>query len=118
MNEALQELCDAEVAAHGCVRPPWAYAPGVHPYDLYWRMGAGETHVMLFSAWADGRAAEELRAVLARFAPVPADWAWWAAEALGRFTAGDDGDEPPFDEVRRMLDEEGLTVEGEPRPEE
>ncbi|KAJ2967094.1 hypothetical protein NQ176_g9834 [Zarea fungicola] len=39
------------VAQHGAVPPPYVAFPGTHPYELCWRMGAGESYMMVFSAW-------------------------------------------------------------------
>ncbi|MCG8366997.1 MAG: hypothetical protein MJA27_27145 [Pseudanabaenales cyanobacterium] len=39
------------VSEHGAVPPPWFMFPDTHPYDICWRMGAGEFHVMVFHAW-------------------------------------------------------------------
>lgn len=41
------------------VEPPWIAFPGVHPYEIHWRMGAGESHLMRFGAWWDGLGEEE-----------------------------------------------------------
>ncbi len=29
-------------------KPPWIHYPNIHPYDLHWRMGEGETFLSLF----------------------------------------------------------------------
>ncbi|MGL4611383.1 MAG: hypothetical protein ACRCYY_17185 [Trueperaceae bacterium] len=36
---------------YGEVAPPWTIFPDEHPYSLCWRMGTGEGHVMVWSAW-------------------------------------------------------------------
>ncbi|WP_370678773.1 hypothetical protein [Comamonas sp. GB3 AK4-5] len=46
MHEHIEQL----TATHGSVPPPWAVF-NVHPYSIGWRMGAGESHLMLWSAW-------------------------------------------------------------------
>jgi ribA/ribD-fused uncharacterized protein len=35
------------------IQPPWKKYPGIHPYDIFWRMGVGETHIMKFSEYYD-----------------------------------------------------------------
>lgn len=112
-DEALTELLLAETAEHGSVRPPWIRLPGVHPFDIAWRMGAGETHLLLWSAWAPDHDVSARLAVLRGYGAIPVDWASWAAEAV-EVIAGDDSDEIPFEEIRRRLNEVGLTVAGEP----
>lgn len=70
----------AELAAHGAVRPPWAYADE-HPVSMFWRMGGGESHLMAFWEWWDlqqSSEAERLAFVRAWTPPV----FWWPWSGL------------------------------------
>jgi hypothetical protein len=68
-----------EVTAHGAVRPPWVYADA-HPYDICWRMGGGESHLMAFWAWwpTVERTVDERLAFIQRWNPPPF-WFPWSA---------------------------------------
>ena len=47
-----QHEIDEIVAKHGGTMPPlWAAFPGVHPYDICWRMGGGEAYKYLYWKW-------------------------------------------------------------------
>ncbi|MBX3273140.1 MAG: hypothetical protein KF729_22945 [Sandaracinaceae bacterium] len=103
---------------HGRVRLPWVAFPGMHPFDLGWRMGAGETHLILLAHDAGDRSLEARRAEVIAAGPVPADWAFWVAERLELPGTADDPDLGPyalaFDEVRDALAALGIDVGGEP----
>jgi hypothetical protein len=113
-EEILAELLADEIRTHGSVRPPWVAFPGVHPFHIAWRMGAGETHVMLWRMWAEGRPASELTAVIARPGPVPADWSWWVADALDYVVDAADIYDEAFENVRAKLADAGIAVDGVP----
>jgi hypothetical protein len=115
-GEIIAALLIQEVTAHGAVRPPWVFLPGVHPFDVTWRMGRGETHLMRWGRWREGRARSEIVGAISSHGAVPADWAWWAGEASGVLEAGDDGDlyEVAFEDVVAKLGSAGITVEGLP----
>jgi hypothetical protein len=50
MERWMQEEIDALMAHYGVIPPPWVvYAE--HPVSMCWRMGGGETHMMVWSAW-------------------------------------------------------------------
>jgi hypothetical protein len=68
---------------------------------------------MLWGMWAEGRPDSEVVATIARHGPVPADWSWWAADALALVDA-DDIYEVPFEDVRGTLADAGVAVEGVP----
>lgn len=36
---------------YGTVPPPWVLAPNGHPYSMMWRMGYGQTHILIFGEW-------------------------------------------------------------------
>src|SRR3954452_7308901 len=106
----MAKLLHEELAQHGSVRPPWILFPGVHPFDIAWRMGAGETHVMLWGAWDISRS--ERIAAIQKHGAVPADWAWWAGDMV-ELIGGEDMYDIPFEDVCRQLDAVGITVHGE-----
>ena len=110
----IADLLREELAEHGSPRPPWIRFPDTHPFDIAWRMGAGETHVMLWGEW-DADTTERIAAIQ-KHGAVPADWAWWAADVAGLIT-GEDSYDVPFEDVRRELATVGITVAGEPSPE-
>ncbi len=116
-SPTIAKLLADEIAAHGTVRPPWMVLPDTHPMEIAWRMGEGETHLMLWHTWAEGRAAEEIVAAIKARGAVPADWAPWAAEAAGLVAEGEDVDELSFEDVRGRLARVGVGVEGEPSEE-
>jgi hypothetical protein len=81
MSDSLhQERLSALLRQHGSVPPPWAYAPRTHPYDIGWRMGGGEGHIVLFNEWASSRSwsFEERVAYIRRWDP-PHSWLEWVA---------------------------------------
>lgn len=73
------------VAEHGSVPPPWFMFPNTHPYDICWRMGAGESHVIVFGTWWDRQrhllAEPERIALFRRWSPPPR-WLVWTMEAI------------------------------------
>lgn len=115
---ALARALAEERRLHGHVRLPWVAFPDVHPFHIAWRMGAGESHLMLLAHDAQGRSMEERRAGVIAAGAVPADWAFWVAEWLELPGANEDPDLGPyalaFDEVRDALTAIGVRVAGEP----
>ncbi|WP_424951236.1 hypothetical protein [Deinococcus sp.] len=75
-------------AIYGTVPPPWIIAPAEHPYSLYWRMGGGEAHVMVWSAWwaqqggAHTRPTEVQALDYFRDWPPPPVWLPWLIDVL------------------------------------
>lgn len=73
------------VAEHGAVPPPWFMFPDTHPYSICWRMGAGESHVMVFSAWWDRQKRyydESRRIEYFRKWPPPPRWLTWMIDVI------------------------------------
>jgi hypothetical protein len=50
MKQWMQDEIAALTARHGTVPPPWAVYRE-HPSNMCWRMGGGESHMMLWSEW-------------------------------------------------------------------
>lgn len=44
---------------YGEIPPHWVVFPNSHPYSIMWRMGGGETFVMVFSNWFEDTFNEE-----------------------------------------------------------
>ncbi len=68
---------------YGDVPPPWVMYPTTHPYSICWRMGGGETHIMILWEWlAQQNWQEQERiAYLKKYMPPPR-WLQWAADFL------------------------------------
>ena len=50
MQEWMQKDIDSPVTKYGTVPPPWIMYKE-HPYSICWRMGGGESHIMLWWKW-------------------------------------------------------------------
>ncbi len=46
----MHEQIDRLVAEYGTVPPPWVMY-NEHPYSICWRMGGGESHIMVWWEW-------------------------------------------------------------------
>lgn len=79
----LDEAVRTEIADSGQVRPPYLAFPGVGPFDIGWRMGSGEWHIMVWSHWwAASRPDEASRLAYFHQHPPPAAWLQWSATAV------------------------------------
>lgn len=70
---------------YGAVPPPWFMFPDSHPYDIIWRMGAGEAHTMVFSAWWERQKenlSEPQRIEFFRKWPPPPRWLTWMLDVI------------------------------------
>jgi hypothetical protein len=45
---------------YGEIPPHWIIFPDTHPYSMLWRMGSGETFVMVFSNWFEDNFQDEI----------------------------------------------------------
>jgi ribA/ribD-fused uncharacterized protein len=81
LGEARDRLRRPRIAAPppGAVLPPWLAFPGVHPYELHWRMGSGESHGMAFQAWWETLSAEA-RLDVEDLWPARGAWSGWYDE--------------------------------------
>lgn len=88
------------VTEHGAVPPPWFMFPDTHPYDICWRMGAGESHVMVFGVWWDRQKhvlAETERIEYFRRWPPPPRWLTWMMDAIWDLAPHELDDPDSFD---------------------
>ncbi|WP_299490282.1 hypothetical protein [Acaryochloris sp. IP29b_bin.137] len=71
------------IEKHGDFPPPWIFMKNSHPYSIGWRMGAGETHVMVFGEWWEqqNKTVEE-RIEYFRKWPAPPRWCAWMADTI------------------------------------
>jgi len=54
--------------------PPWMKYPGIHPMDMFWRMGAGEGYIMDIGKYLDSL--DERESVIYQLTnPSPREWA-------------------------------------------
>ncbi len=88
------------VAEYGAVPPPWVMLPDTHPYDIGWRMGAGESHLMVFSAWwaqQKEKLDEPQWIEYFRRWPPPARWLTWMIDVIWGLQIGELEDPESFD---------------------
>ena len=68
---------------HGDVPPPWIYVKNSHPCNIGWRMGDGETYIMVFGEWWEQQnKIEEQRIEYFRKWPAPPRWMIWMADLI------------------------------------
>ena len=97
MNEEwYDEEINALVAQHGAVPPPYVAFPDTHPMEICWRMGAGESHMMVFSFWsAKARMNEAQWIEYFRKFPPPPLWLTWMICCVWDLEDEDPGAEEP-----------------------
>jgi hypothetical protein len=76
MESRMRPAVDALVAEHGTVPPPWVVY-FEHPYNICWRMGGGQGHMLLWWAWWEEQGFTEEQKV-AYFHPWPPPHCWLA----------------------------------------
>lgn len=82
------------LAQYGDIPPPWIYADNSHPFSMGWRMGSGETHIMVFWDWWKKQAKPfEERIAYFRKWPAPPRWCGWMAVAIWDFEASEEDGE-------------------------
>lgn len=71
------------MAKYGEIPPHWVIFPDTHPYSIGWRMGAGETFVMVFGNWwEDNFESEEEKIQFFLKYPPPPRWLEVAASCI------------------------------------
>ncbi|HAS42473.1 MAG TPA: hypothetical protein DCS93_18485 [Microscillaceae bacterium] len=75
---------------YGDVPPPWVYEPDAHPFSIGWRMGGGESHIMVLGEWLEEKAFsfDEKLAYVKKY-PAPARWYYWIVGFLWDIEAYD-----------------------------
>lgn len=87
------------VKEHGAVPPPYVVYPTIHPIEIFWRMGHGESYKYFFSDWLQKEnMTEEARIEYFRKFPPPPLWLTWTADCIWRIAEraeeeGEDEDE-------------------------
>lgn len=66
--------------------PPWIAYPGVHRFDMFWRMGAGEDHILDIATYLEFCSPAERDTWRDKY-PEPDGWKGWHK-----------GEVPPIDE--------------------
>ena len=95
---------DRLTAAYGTVPPPWVVFPE-HPYSICWRMGGGESHLMVWWAWWPLQGFDEAQKVTYfRRWPPPPCWLPFLIEAVWGIEAAEDADDlgPYFERTRAL----------------
>ncbi|KFY07565.1 hypothetical protein V492_07031 [Pseudogymnoascus sp. VKM F-4246] len=72
------------VAEHGTVPPPYLKYPDMHPFSIFWRMGSGESYMMVFWGWWEQNAEMDERKrieYIQKFPPPPL-WLTWAIHLI------------------------------------
>ncbi|KAF5721570.1 hypothetical protein FGLOB1_221 [Fusarium globosum] len=80
-----QNEIDKLVEQHGAVPPPWFMFPNEHPYSIGWRMGAGESYIMIYWTWWGQQRKqidEKQRIEYFRRWPPPPEWLICMIEAI------------------------------------
>lgn len=96
------------IAEYGDVPPPWIYSPDSHPYSLEWRMGGGESHIMVLGEWLDQQNFDEAAKITyaKKYAPPPR-WLEWVVHFIWLPHDDYDVDYAPYLEKLKMLGFEG-----------
>ncbi|EAY24586.1 hypothetical protein [Microscilla marina] len=103
--KAVQQL----TTEYGDVPPPWVYSPNGHPYSMEWRMGGGESHIMILGEWLDQQNFDqEARIAYMRKYPPPPRWLQWAARFIWALQTTKDIDFTPYFEQLKSLGFEGV----------
>lgn len=85
---------------HGAVPPPYVMYPDIHPCEIFWRMGHGESYKYFFSDWLrKENMSEEAKVEYFRKFPPPPLWLTWMADCIWRIADNaeqedEDEDEP------------------------
>lgn len=116
MGEYLDEewyikLSREYIEKYGAVPPPWIYGPTFHPYSIGWRMGSGETYMMVLSEWLEQQNfSQEQRIAYMKKYPAPPRWFQWVAQFIWQLDdlETDDFDFTPYFQQLEQLGFEGV----------
>ena len=104
MEPWMQGEIDRLSAGHGTVPPPWAVFDE-HPYSICWRMGGGESHLMVWWGWwAQQGFTEDQKVAYFRRWPPPHCWLAFLIEAIWGVDTSEEGDDlaPYFERTAAM----------------
>jgi len=87
----LAEAIATELRDKSALLPPWRKHPNIPRYSIGWRMGYGDHYLMVWWQWAAEQSKEALLDSFRAHAPIPVEWADWAAGQLG---FDEDGEDP------------------------
>jgi len=94
------------IEKYGDVPPPWIVNPDSHPQSLRWRMGEGETLIMILGAWFETEFNdEEERINYFRKYPAPPRWLPWMAGVIWNLEPWQQEKfdyEPYFNKLRKL----------------
>lgn len=83
MSSSTEEQIASLVSQYGSVPPPWAIFPDKYPYSAAWRMGDGESHMMLwYQWWEEQNLPHQERIDYFRAWSPPARWLEWVISAI------------------------------------
>ncbi|KNG85304.1 hypothetical protein ANOM_006450 [Aspergillus nomiae NRRL 13137] len=78
-----EEEINKLVAEHGAVPPPYVTFPDIHPFEIFWRMGSGESYLMIYSAWSAKEGMSEAQWIeYFRKFPPPLIWLTWVIDCI------------------------------------
>ena len=96
------------VKEYGDVPPPWIYAPNSHPYSLRWRMGEGETLLMVFNEWWTQFETESVRIAYFKKWPPPPRWIIWMTNAIWNLSPWDQDENIDYQDYFQLLSKYGF----------
>ncbi|MEJ1238002.1 hypothetical protein WBG78_07735 [Chryseolinea sp. T2] len=97
---------------YSLVPPPWVFDPESHPYSIRWRMGGGETFIMVLGGWAeDVLKTESVKIEYLKKYPPPPRWMAWAADFIWDLDPWetDDFDYTPYFEKLKSIGFKGTS---------
>jgi hypothetical protein len=103
MKPWMQEYADKLTTQYGTLPPPWVVY-NEHPYSICWRMGGGESHLMLWwEWWPRQELTEEQKIAYFRPWPPPPCWLEFLIEAIWIVNASEEEDLSPYFERTAAL---------------
>lgn len=72
-----------ELAERKDLLPPWLKYPDIPNFSIGWRMGGGESYIMMWQSWAKKLDQNQLLAYFAQYQPIPVDWLTWVSYFFG-----------------------------------
>ena len=63
--------------------PPWVKHPNIPYFSIGWRMGEGESYIIVWQSWAKSMNESQLLIYFAQYKPIPVEWLNWVAYHFG-----------------------------------